>query len=497
MGKKKGLQTWCSDALHDVLGFADTSLSVFLVDVAEKASSYQEILDVLDEGSYGKGKIDRVEQFARDLFRRCHSSGGESKKKGEVKRKPLSPPKDDNDEDGSSQSKLRVEADQSEGNKGRQGEVHDNEKDRGQQPTRIPPKEEQKGKPNDDEETGEGSIPVNKLREQSRQVYLKSREERELNLLQKSLADEATLFKDAKLTKAEETRIALGKRILSMVEEREGKDGMQDGYALPDEYHDKESKAQQDQAKLKSRYAEDKHEKTEQQLWEESQQSKATKQNRKAKNREEQQYDLVFEDKIDFVMQGVRNGHDNRKDKGRKSSSKGTLPRKDDAETEVEVRAEKSSDEDQLTEHQKILACRKRLPVYPYREEFLAAVKDHRVLILVGETGSGKTTQVSPSQVKFFVIIRYAYFVHLSRILLPLARKIPQYLHEVGYSKLGKIACTQPRRVAAMSVASRVAQEMNVTLGHEVGYSIRFETCTSPKTLIQVGHGMAPIAFRC
>ena len=64
-------------------------------------------------------------------------------------------------------------------------------------------------------------------------------------------------------------------------------------------------------------------------------------------------------------------------------------------------------------------------------------------------------------------------------------RKVPQYLHEVGYSDLGKIGCTQPRRVAAMSVASRVAEEMNVRVGHEVGYSIRFENCTSRKTVIQ------------
>lgn len=56
----------------------------------------------------------------------------------------------------------------------------------------------------------------------------------------------------------------------------------------------------------------------------------------------------------------------------------------------------------------------------------------------MGETGSGKTTQ------------------------------IPQYLHEAGFSKKGKIGCTQPRRVAAMSVAKRVADEMGVKLGLEV-----------------------------
>ncbi|GBG24565.1 ATP-dependent RNA helicase DHX8 [Hondaea fermentalgiana] len=63
--------------------------------------------------------------------------------------------------------------------------------------------------------------------------------------------------------------------------------------------------------------------------------------------------------------------------------------------------------------------------------------------------------------------------------------QIPQYIHEAGYSALGKIGCTQPRRVAAMSVAARVAQEMNVKLGREVGYSIRFEDNTSEGTLIK------------
>ena len=67
--------------------------------------------------------------------------------------------------------------------------------------------------------------------------------------------------------------------------------------------------------------------------------------------------------------------------------------------------------------------------------------------------------------------------------------QLPQYLHEAGYSKLGRIGCTQPRRVAAMSVAARVAHEMGVKLGNEVGYLIRFEDCTSPMR--------APFHCRC
>lgn len=96
------------------------------------------------------------------------------------------------------------------------------------------------------------------------------------------------------------------------------------------------------------------------------------------------------------------------------------------------------------------------LPVYPFRDDLIAAIRQHQVLIIEGETGSGKTTQ------------------------------IPQYLHEEGFSADGKkIGCTQPRRVAAMSVAARVAEEMNVKLGNEVGYSIRFEDCTSERTVIK------------
>ena len=79
----------------------------------------------------------------------------------------------------------------------------------------------------------------------------------------------------------------------------------------------------------------------------------------------------------------------------------------------------------------------------------MSVIRDNNVVIIVGETGSGKTTQLT------------------------------QYLHEDGYSNYGMIGCTQPRRVAAMSVAKRVSEEMGFKLGEEIGYSIRFEDVTS------------------
>ena len=69
---------------------------------------------------------------------------------------------------------------------------------------------------------------------------------------------------------------------------------------------------------------------------------------------------------------------------------------------------------------------------------------------------------------------------------LPWHPQIPQWLVELSQkNQKRKVACTQPRRVAAMSVAQRVADEMDVTLGQEVGYSIRFEDCTSGRTVLK------------
>jgi ATP-dependent RNA helicase DHX8/PRP22 len=98
---------------------------------------------------------------------------------------------------------------------------------------------------------------------------------------------------------------------------------------------------------------------------------------------------------------------------------------------------------------------RESLPIYRLKSQLCTAIAQNQVLVVIGETGSGKTTQMT------------------------------QYMHEMGYTAHGLIGCTQPRRVAAMSVAKRVAEEFGCQLGQEVGYTIRFEDLTSPATKIK------------
>lgn len=99
---------------------------------------------------------------------------------------------------------------------------------------------------------------------------------------------------------------------------------------------------------------------------------------------------------------------------------------------------------------------RMRLPAFQKRTQILYLLEKYSTVVLVGQTGCGKTTQV------------------------------PQYLHESGWTSGGRVVvCTQPRRVAATSVATRVAEEMGCTLGQEVGYSVRFDAMTSPETRIK------------
>ncbi|KAM7269789.1 hypothetical protein ACFE04_025286 [Oxalis oulophora] len=277
------------------------------------------------------------------------------------------------------------------------------------------------------------------LRKVSRQEYLKKREQKKLEELRDDIEDEQYLFDGVKVTEAEERELRYKKEIYELVKKSTEDDDNINEYRMPDAY-DQDGVVNQDKrfSVAMQRYrdttaAEKMNPFAEQDAWEDYQIGKATMQyGSKNKKQASEDYQFVFEDQIDFIKSTVMEG-----------------------ENICEQLEESLESSKAKTELEKLQADRKTLPMFPYREQLLEAINDHQVLVIVGETGSGKTTQ------------------------------IPQYLHEAGYTKRGKVGCTQPRRVAAMSVAARVAQEMGVKLGHEVGYSIRFEDCTSEKTILK------------
>ncbi|KAG0587933.1 hypothetical protein M758_2G172300 [Ceratodon purpureus] len=278
------------------------------------------------------------------------------------------------------------------------------------------------------------------LREVSREEYLKKREAKKLQELEDELIDEQFLFGGMQLTAKEQAEYRYKKEVYELAKQRAKDVDEIVGYHMPEAY-DKADRVTQDKrfAVAKERYRDVEGEErannlAEQEAWEKHQIGKATLKFGAADKRKDDDYEYVFEDQIDFIQATTLAGDEV------------------DEDVEAEKKAKMSAAK---TAHQRLLEDRKSLPIYAYREQLLDAIKEHQILVIEGETGSGKTTQ------------------------------IPQYLHEAGYSKQGKIGCTQPRRVAAMSVSARVATEMDVKLGHEVGYSIRFEDCTSDTTVLK------------
>jgi ATP-dependent helicase HrpA len=96
------------------------------------------------------------------------------------------------------------------------------------------------------------------------------------------------------------------------------------------------------------------------------------------------------------------------------------------------------------------------LPITARKDEIVAAIRGHQVVVIAGETGSGKTTQ------------------------------IPKICLEAGLGIEAKIGCTQPRRVAALSISQRIAEELNVSWGREVGCKIRFDDRSNAQTYIKL-----------
>ena len=295
------------------------------------------------------------------------------------------------------------------------------------------------------------------LRDRSRQEYLAKRSQQQVELLRREIQDEETFFQGVKMTRREERELAQKRELLRLAEERAALDERDEGYMLPDDYLTEQGKMDRKRkhaALYDRRYDDARTERearrahqTETDQFEREQIERsmslvdvAPQRGAKADAELADAYDFVIDESqtIQFVLDKQREG----------ATIEPVLSERDQALQKQIEEAE--------TRAAKIEASRKTLPVYAMRDDLLQAIEAHQVLVVVGETGSGKTTQ------------------------------LPQFLVDAGYTRDGRmIACTQPRRVAAMSVAARVAEEMGVRLGREVGYSIRFEDCTSDHTIVK------------
>ncbi|KAL1736628.1 pre-mRNA splicing factor [Schizophyllum commune] len=289
------------------------------------------------------------------------------------------------------------------------------------------------------------SIALPSLRVHSRQEYLTKREIQQIELLRKEIADDEALFAGMKISKREQRELDRKKELLRLVEERLKINDSYDGYQLPDDYFTEQGKIDRKKKEraLYARYEDAKPKDdqfvTDVDQWEAAQTKNSTfKTGALDKPELVDAYDYVFDESqtIQFIQDNASQL------KGSQMSAAEKLLQSQIEEAEKKAKT--------------IEETRKSLPIYQYRDQLIEAIQEHQVLIVVAETGSGKTTQ------------------------------LPQYLHEAGYTANGqKVGCTQPRRVAAMSVAARVADEMGTKVGYEVGYSIRFEDCTSDKTVLK------------
>lgn len=279
-------------------------------------------------------------------------------------------------------------------------------------------------------------------RKKSRREYLSKRAPKVLNILEEDLRDEKILFGDANLTKSEKERLKKQETLLDITKKHieVGENARRRQYYVPDNRDNEYIHSDDDIDDNNEHYKE-------RRLWEQTKfedanyaRSKRVDQSNERLSRDLiADFELLLDDK-EFIRI-VRSG--NNFDKYLVD------PRKAERDRKEKIRCEMQE-------------TRRKLPVYEHRSDLLQAIAENQIVIVQGETGCGKTTQ------------------------------LPQYLHEEGYTKtelkdgeLKMVGCTQPRRVAAMSVAARVSQEVNSKLGHTVGYSIRFEDRTSESTVIK------------
>ncbi|EYC01207.1 hypothetical protein Y032_0109g120 [Ancylostoma ceylanicum] len=461
------VEQWVNDELHSIVGISDRTISQYVLALAKKSSSTDDFIGKLRDNDALEIN-DGVRKFAAQLMNKLPKAapkvptrkGPSAAELREMELKRLSNKmkiledepsqsrksshrrkrrESSSDEEGPQSSKpvetksqKRKEASSDSDFEAIEGELDRDIKERDELAARIRKREKEKTRnvleqkrkiPDNKDKEG---LSMDKLREESRRLYLAKRKDDKLDELRRVVMDDETLFAHEDLTEKERKDMEYRKKVLEYAEQHEkAADIMKTKrYYVPD-------------AKVRSvptEYIEEPEEYRhggDGAKWEQEQlmASMLTYGAKDAKLKQEE-FDLLLDDKIDFIQA---------------LQMPGTLEKQQEEEITAAQKRKMTIEE-----------TRKSLPVYAFREQFIEAVKEHQVLIIEGETGSGKTTQ------------------------------LPQYLYEAGFCKDGKkIGCTQPRRVAAMSVAARVAEEVGCKLGMQVGYSIRFEDCTSEKTVLK------------
>ncbi|PRQ46765.1 putative RNA helicase [Rosa chinensis] len=453
MESESNLKTWVSDKVMTLLGYSQPIIVQHIIAVTKQATSPASVVEMLVES--GWSSTTETASFAQEIFAKVPHKASvldqNIKKPRVFRRKRYDLVDDDEEKQEPEQEERRVKRrtcpeDEEEEDQRAREQLERNLKDKDKAATR----KLTEPNPNRRRSSRNADHDIERLRTLSREGYVKKREKQILEGIRAKIEDEKKLFKHEKLTQAEKSRNKYMEDICNVVKKYEAVDDDVEVYRIPEAYDDMESGVNQKKrySVASQRYKDGEVKKVgahaEQVGWEDHQIGKARVSfGSKNKRREGDEYEFVFEtDMVEFVKGSMGSG----------------IKRDDqfDDDDDMEIKSNQLFELRAKTAMEKLQEERRALPMYKMRQEFLKDVKEHQIVIIVGQTGSGKTTQ------------------------------IPQFLHEAGYTKGGKkIGCTQPRRVAAMSVAARVSQEMGVKLGHEVGYSIRFEDCTSEKTVVK------------
>nr|XP_053629982.1 pre-mRNA-splicing factor ATP-dependent RNA helicase DHX16-like [Cherax quadricarinatus] len=460
------LKSWVSHRLHDVMGMSDSTVAEYLILITNRLPNKSHVLAELKE----EIPIDSaVEKFVGELWDKVRGGGvkadtskHESQSVAAAKKRKV---EENSDSEGEGPKLLKTSKDQNSDDDEEKQRLKDL-RDRDEYTERLRQRDEERTKNVADKgdkkafeeaakrlqlekEDREKILP--KLRVESRRKYLVKRKDDKLKELEADIVDDEYLFEEEALTEREKKERDYKKTVLQLAKDydkvREAENVQR--YVMPEEGASVDDKyIEVDEREKKRGY--------DQKKWEEDQMrgtslSFGARDKAKKYQEQEKEYNLVLEDEIEFIKSLPLAGTRKKKKKKKKDS---------DSESSSSSEEEEEEDEQpKLTATQKKLSIdevRRSLPVFPFREALLNAINEHQIMIIEGETGSGKTTQ------------------------------IPQYLYDAGYCSDGKkIGCTQPRRVAAMSVAARVSEEMGKKLGNEVGYSIRFEDCTNDRTRIK------------